>query len=65
LTKKGPISKAGKKVQKAEVLPSPHGVRVAPRIPEELKTKVAKAAAAKDRKEGKVGTTTPSLNSFK
>jgi len=38
---------------------------VAPRIPEELKTKVAKAAAAKDRKEGKVGTTTPSLNSFK
>jgi hypothetical protein len=35
-------------------MPSPHGIRVAPKIPEELRTKVAKAAAAKDRKEGKV-----------
>jgi hypothetical protein len=42
------------KTIKAEVLPSPHGTRVAPRIPEELRKKVAQAVAAKDKKDGKV-----------
>ena len=35
---------------KAEVAPSPQGIRVAPRIAEELRTKVAKAAQAKEKK---------------
>ena len=30
------------------------GIRVAPRIPDELRTKAAKAVAAKERKESKV-----------
>ena len=38
----------------ADVMPSPAGIRVEPRIPEELRTKAAKAAAAKERK-GKDG----------
>ena len=42
------------KLIKAEVMPSPHGTRVAPRIPEELRKKVAQAVAAKDKKDGKV-----------
>ena len=39
----------GKKV-KIEVMPSPHGIRVVPKIPEEMRKKAAAAAAAKDRK---------------
>ena len=35
-------------------MPSPHGIRVAPKIPDELRKKVAQAVAAKDRKDGKV-----------
>ena len=46
--------KANQKTIKAEVLPSPHGTRIAPKIPEELRKKAAQAIAAKDRKEGKV-----------
>ncbi len=45
---------SGKKLMKEEVMPSPHGIRVAPRIPDELRKKAAQAVAAKDRKEGKV-----------
>jgi len=41
------------KKAKQDVMPSPHGVRIVPKIAEELRTKAAKAAAAKDRKEGK------------
>merc|ERR1712156_446801 len=44
----------GKKNLKTEALPSPMGIRVAPRIPDELRTKAAKAVAAKERKESKV-----------
>lgn len=51
---KGEKKKKGKKAIKEEAMPSPHGIRVAPRIPDELRTKAAKAAAAKDRKENKV-----------
>jgi hypothetical protein len=51
----GKGSKAsGKKLMKEEVLPSPHGIRVAPKIPDELRKKAAQAVAAKDRKDGKV-----------
>merc|ERR1712083_485590 len=39
---------------KVEALPSPMGIRVAPRIPDEMRTKAAKAVAAKERKERKV-----------
>ena len=38
---------------KLEVLPSPMGIRVEPRIADELKVKVAKAVAAKERKANK------------
>jgi len=51
-------SKGAKKFHKDEVKPSPHAIRVAPKIPDELRTKIAKAVAAKDRKDGKVCTTT-------
>merc|ERR1719412_1637570 len=44
----------GKKNLKVEALPSPMGIRVAPRIPDEMRTKAAKAVAAKERKESKV-----------
>merc|ERR1712025_982865 len=42
--------KAKKGAVKVETLPSAHGIRVEPQIAEELKTKYAKAAAAKERK---------------
>jgi len=42
------------KTIKAEVMPSPHGTRIVPRIPDELRKKVAQAVAAKDKKDGKV-----------
>jgi hypothetical protein len=51
---KGTKAAAGRKVIKEEVLPSPHGIRVAPKIPDELRKKAAQAVAAKDRKDGKV-----------
>merc|ERR1712130_382152 len=45
---------AGKKgMVKAETQPSAHGIRIEPRIDEELKQKAAKAAQAKVRKAGK------------
>ena len=56
-TKKSAAAEKGKAKQKtikAEVMPSPHGTRIAPKIPEELRKKAAQAIAAKDRKEGKV-----------
>jgi len=44
----------GKKGQtKHEIMPSPHGLRVMPRIGDDLKIKTAKAAAAKSRKANK------------
>ena len=45
----------GKKNQnlKQEAMPSPHGIRVAPKIPDEMRSKAAAAARAKDRKESK------------
>ena len=42
-----------KKVVTAEAMPSPHGIRVVPKINEAMKVKAAAAAAAKARKEGK------------
>ena len=51
---KGTKAAAGRKVVKEEVLPSPHGIRVAPKIPDELRKRAAQAVAAKDRKDGKV-----------
>jgi len=49
-------SKKGKHGMHADVLPSPVGIRVEPRIPDELRAKAAKAAAAKDKsKEKKKG----------
>ena len=42
--------KATKGKLKMEVAPSPQGIRVAPRIADELRTKVAKAAQAKEKK---------------
>merc|ERR1712241_568798 len=45
---------AGKKgMVKAETQPSAHGIRIEPRVDEELKQKAAKAAQAKVRKAGK------------
>ena len=46
-----PKGKGGKKAMKMEVLlPSPAGIRVQPRIPDELRKKAAAAATAKARK---------------
>ena len=51
----GKAAKKGfKKGIKEEAKPSPHGIRIEPKIPAELRTKAAKAAAAKDRKTQKV-----------
>ena len=44
----------GKKGLKMEAMPSPQGIRVAPKIPDELRIKASKAAAAKDRKVNKI-----------
>jgi len=52
----GKKKKAGggkKGALKVEAMPSPMGIRVEPRIADELKIKVAKAAIAKQRKENK------------
>lgn len=51
----GNRKKAGgkKKTLKEEAMPSPHGIRIAPRIPDEMRVKAAKATAAKDAKKGK------------
>ena len=38
----------------AEAAPSPHGIRVVPKINEAMRNKAAQAAAAKARKEGKL-----------
>merc|ERR1719232_1094613 len=45
--------KGGKKTAKMETAPSPMGIRVAPKIPDELRKKVASAALAKERKGSK------------
>ena len=50
ITGGGSKMKKGKKTLKQEAMPSPHGIRIQPKIPAELRTKAAKAAAAKDRK---------------
>ena len=50
ITGGGGKMKKGKKTLKQEAMPSPHGIRIQPKIPAELRTKAAKAAAAKDRK---------------
>ena len=44
------MKKGSKKALKQEAMPSPLGIRIQPKIPAELRTKAAKAAAAKDRK---------------
>uniref|UniRef100_A0A0K2UGB3 DNA topoisomerase 2 n=1 Tax=Lepeophtheirus salmonis TaxID=72036 RepID=A0A0K2UGB3_LEPSM len=46
------VRKGGAK-SKISTQASPHGIRIVPRIDDELRTKVAKAAAAKDRKAKK------------
>ena len=51
---KGTKAAAGRKVMKDEVMPSPHGILITPKIPDELRKKAAQAVAAKDRKDGKV-----------
>merc|ERR1719210_1277670 len=50
----GGKKKGKNKVMKEEAMPSPRGVRIVPRIAAELKTKAAKAQAAKERKDSKV-----------
>ena len=50
ITGGGGKMKKGKKTLKQEAMPSPHGIRIQPKIPAELRTKAAKAAASKDRK---------------
>eukprot|EP00096_Caligus_rogercresseyi_P005023 TRINITY_DN1980_c0_g1_i2.p1 TRINITY_DN1980_c0_g1~~TRINITY_DN1980_c0_g1_i2.p1 ORF type:complete len:1518 (+),score=657.25 TRINITY_DN1980_c0_g1_i2:186-4739(+) len=50
----GTGGKKGGSSKSRAILASPHGIRVAPRIDEELRTKVARAAAAKDKKAKKV-----------
>merc|ERR1712045_175316 len=46
--------KGGKKAIKEEACPSPHGIRIVPKIAADLREKATKAAAAKDRKASKV-----------
>ena len=46
--------KKSKKPMAAEAAPSPHGIRVVPKINEAMRNKAAQAAAAKARKEGKL-----------
>ena len=46
--------KKSKKPVAAEAAPSPHGIRVVPKINEAMRNKAALAAAAKARKEGKI-----------
>ena len=53
ITSGGSKMKKGKKALKEEAMPSPHGIRIQPKIPAELRTKAAKAAAAKDKKSQK------------
>merc|ERR1712203_467099 len=49
----GKASKGKKKAFKQETMASPHGIRVAVKIPDELRKKVATAMAAKNRKASK------------
>ena len=52
--KKAKGGRKGNLKAKEEAMPSPHGIRIVPRIADELKSKAAKAQAAKNRKENKV-----------